>query len=241
MRFIVLLYGVASYLSFLGALLYLAGFINGVMVPRGIDDGVVSSFPVSLFVNLSLIFLFAAQHTIMARPWFKAWWRRTLPTPIERSTFVLFASATLVLLYWQWRPLPELIWNIESPPAVYALYGLQALGWGLVLLSSFLINHFELFGLQQVFFHWRQKRPTPPTFRLPWLYQLVRHPLMLGFLVAFWSTPTMSQGRLLFTITMTIYTFMGVHFEERDLVRAFGDQYRKYQAKTSMIFPISRR
>jgi protein-S-isoprenylcysteine O-methyltransferase Ste14 len=236
----VLFYGVICYSSFLGTLLYLIGFLNDFLVPKGIDDGEPESLASGMGINTALILLFGIQHTIMARPRFKAWWKRTLPESIERSTFVLFSSAILILLFWQWRAMPGTIWHVESTGLAYALYGLQAMGWALVLLSSFLINHFELFGLQQVYLHWRSREPTPPKFRLPWLYRLIRHPLMLGFLVAFWSTPHMTQGHLVFTLAMTAYIFVGIHFEERDLVRNFGEQYREYQQCTGMILPIRR-
>lgn len=240
-RFVVLLYGVLCYVVFLGALLYMVGFLNRVLVPKDVDTGAPASLVAGTLVNLALILVFAAQHTVMARPRFKAWWKRTLPESIERSTFVLLASLAFVLMFWQWQAIPETLWRVDSPALIYAIYALQAAGWGLVLLSSFLINHFELFGLQQVYLHWRNRRPSSPSFRLPWLYQLVRHPLMLGFLVAFWSTPHMTQGHLVFTVAMTVYIFVGIHFEERDLVRAFGAQYESYQRQTNMIVPVPRR
>jgi protein-S-isoprenylcysteine O-methyltransferase Ste14 len=240
-RFVVLLYGVLCYVVFLGALLYLVGFLNNFLAPKGIDGGEAVSLTEGMIIDLGLILLFAVQHTIMARPWFKVWWKRALPEPIERSTFVLLASVTFLLLFWQWRPMPEAVWRVDSPAAVLAIYAVQALGWSLVLLSSFLINHFELFGLRQVYLHWRNRQLTPLEFRMPWLYRLVRHPLMLGFLVAFWSVPHMTRGHLVFTLVMTAYIFIGIHFEERDLVRTFGKQYAEYQQATSMIVPVPRR
>lgn len=236
-----LLYGVFSYASFLGALLYLMGFLNNLLVPKGIDHGELRNPVLAMMFDVFLILLFAVQHTIMARPGFKAWWKRTLPEPIERSTFVLFTSAALALLFWQWHAMPETVWHVQNIGVVYALYGLQVAGWALVLLSSFQLNHFELFGLQQAYLHWRNREPTSPAFRLPWLYRLIRHPLMLGFLVAFWSTPHMTQGHLVFALAMTAYIFVGVHFEERDLVRTFGEQYREYQQATGMLLPTPRR
>jgi protein-S-isoprenylcysteine O-methyltransferase Ste14 len=240
-RFMTLSYGVICYVVFLGALLYLIGFLNDFLVPKGIDDGSVVPLAQGLVIDVGLILLFALQHTIMARPWFKSSSKRLLPDAIERSTFVLLAGVTLLLLFWQWRPLPGTLWHVDSPAWTYAVYGLQALGWGLVTLSTFLINHFELFGLQQVYLHWRRRAPMPPTFRVPWLYRLVRHPLMLGFLVAFWSVPHMTQGHLVFTLIMTVYIFVGISFEERDLLRTFGKQYREYQHTTPMIVPVPRR
>ncbi|HWN71984.1 MAG TPA: hypothetical protein VNM90_30300 [Haliangium sp.] len=240
-RFMTLLYGVISYVVFLGALVYLIGFLNGFLVPKGIDDGDAVPLAQGVLIDVGLILLFALQHTVMARPWFKSWSKRVLPETIERSTFVLLAGVTLLVLFWQWRPLPGIVWHVDSAGWIYTIYGLQALGWGLVLLSTFLINHFELFGLQQVYLHWRRRQPMPPTFRLPWLYRLVRHPLMLGFLVAFWSVPHMTQGHLIFTLAMTAYIFVGIYFEERDLVRTFGKQYSEYQQATPMIVPMPRR
>lgn len=233
----VLLYGVFSYSSFLGTLLYLIGFLNNFLVPKGIDHGETRNVALAMTLDLLLILLFAIQHTIMARPWFKAWWKRTLPEPIERSTFVLFTSAAFFLLFWQWHAMPGTVWHVQNVGLVYALFGLQVAGWALVLLSSFLLNHLELFGLQQVYLHWRNREPAPPAFRLPWLYRLIRHPLMLGFLVGFWSTPHMSQGHMVFALAMAAYIFVGVHFEERDLVRTFGEQYREYQQATGMLLP----
>lgn len=240
-RFVVLFYGVICYVAFLGTLLYLIGFVNSVVVPRGLDTGQSAPLLAGTLVNLALVLVFAVQHTVMARPRFKAWWKRTLPEPIGRSTYVLLASLAFALMFWQWRATPETIWRVDEPALIHAIYALQAAGWGLALLSSFLINHFELFGLQQVYLHWRNRRPVPPRFRLPWLYQLVRHPLMLGFLVAFWSTPHMTQGHLVFTVAMTAYIFMGIHFEERDLVRTFGARYETYQRRTNMLVPVPRR
>jgi methanethiol S-methyltransferase len=239
-RFSVLIYGVTCYASFLGALLYLIGFLNGLLVPKGIDDGEPGPFGWAMAIDVALVLLFAVQHTVMARPWFKRWWKRNLCEPIARSTFVLVASLLLLLLVWQWRALPDLVWHVESTALVYVLYGVQALGWALVLLSSFLINHFELFGLQQVYLYWRRREATPAAFRLPWLYRLVRHPLMLGFLVAFWSTPLMTHGHLLFAVSMTAYILVGIQAEERDLVGAFGRKYRDYQKGTPMLLPVPR-
>ncbi len=239
-RFLVLIYGVACYASFLGALLYLIGFLNGFLVPKGIDDGELEAFGSAMAIDIALVLLFAIQHTVMARPWFKDWWRRTLFEPVERSTFVLLASSLLILLFWQWRALPGVVWHVESTGVVYALYGVQALGWALVPLSSFLLGHFELFGIRQVYLHWRKREAAPPAFRMPWLYRLVRHPLMLGFLVAFWSTPLMTHGHLLFAVSMTAYIFVGIHVEERDLVRTLGRKYSEYQKVTSMLLPIPR-
>ncbi|GAB4567934.1 MAG: isoprenylcysteine carboxylmethyltransferase family protein [Haliangiales bacterium] len=236
-----LLYGVVCYVIFLAALLYLVAFLNNLWVPKGIDTGQSANLVTGSLINVGLIFLFAVQHTIMARPWFKERWKQLLPEPIERSTFVLFSSLIFIVLFWLWQPIPGVLWAVESPIAVYVIYGLQVVGWGIVLLSSFLINHFELFGLQQVYRHWRGQRHQSAQFRLPWLYRLVRHPLMLGFVIAFWSTPTMTHGHLVFSVAFTIYIFAGIHFEERDLVSNFGEEYESYRRSTAMIMPVPKR
>ena len=240
-RYVVLLYGSACYVYFLGALAYLAGFVNNFAVPKGIDSGEASSITTALLINIGLVGLFGLQHSLMARPGFKAWWTRMVPKPIERSTYVLFTSIILTVLYVAWQPITSAAWSVETPVIVYGLYTIQVLGWGLVLLSSFLINHFELFGLQQVFLHWRGRPRRSPKFRLPFLYRLIRHPLMLGFLIGFWCTPHMSVGRLLFSVAMTAYIFIGIHYEERDLVEEFGEDYQKYRKETPMLVPYSKR
>ncbi len=237
----VLLYGVVCYVTFLAALVYLVAFLNNLWVPKGIDTGQAANLVTGLLIDVGLVFLFAVQHTIMARPWFKERWKQLLPESIERSTYVLLSSLILIVLYWLWQPIPGVLWAAENPIAVYVIYGVQALGWVVLLLSSFLINHFELFGLQQVYHHWRGKQHQSPQFRLPLLYRLVRHPLMLGFLIIFWSMPTMTYSRLVFSVSFTIYIFVGIHFEERDLVSNFGADYESYQRSTAMIMPVPKR
>lgn len=239
-RFIAFLYGIAAYLMFLVTILYAIGFIMGVVVPKSIDTGTDSSAIEAVIVNLLLMALFAVQHSVMARQRFKAWWTQYVPKPIERSTYVLLASLSLLLLFWQWRPLPAVVWEIQNPDVAATIVTLSFAGWVLVFTSSFLINHFELFGVQQVTHHLAAKEPSPPRFRTPLLYKIVRHPLYLGFIIAFWAAPTMTVGHLLFAGVTTLYTLLGIALEERDLVALFGDEYRQYKQRVAMLIPWRR-
>ena len=239
-RFIALLYSAACYALFLAVFLYAIGFVAGVAVPKDIDDGVVGSPVVALLVNTALLLLFAMQHSVMARPGFKRVWTRIVPPVAERSTFVLATCIALVLLFWQWRPLPALVWHVDEPAARMSLYALAGIGWLLVLSSTFLINHFDLFGLRQAWRHGQPPLDEPFVTRA--LYRIVRHPIMLGFLVAFWSAPDMSAGHLLFALATTGYILIAVKYlEERDLVRAYGDTYREYQHRVPMLIPGAKR
>lgn len=241
-RLLALLYGVACYSIFLVTFLYAIAFVAGVGVPKHIDNGATAPFLVALGIDLALLALFAVQHSGMARPAFKRWWTRFVPQPIERSTYVLVSSLVLALLLWQWRPLSPLVWNVENQIARFALYGLSALGWLLLLSSTFLINHFDLFGLRQVWFHARRHQAMDEPFVTRAFYRIVRHPLMLGFLVAFWATPTMSLGHLLFALMTTAYIVVAVKFlEERDLIALYGDTYRDYQRRVPMLLPWPKR
>ena len=241
-RFLALLYGVASYAIFLVTFLYAIAFVAGVGVPKHIDNGATAPLPIAVAIDLVLLGLFAVQHSGMARPAFKRWWTRIVPASIERSTYVLVSSLTLAVLLWQWRPLPPLLWNVDNEIARIALHGLSALGWLLLLSSTFLINHFDLFGLRQVWFHARQRQAVDGPFVTRAFYRIVRHPLMLGFLIAFWATPTMSLGHLLFALMTTTYIVIAVKFlEERDLVAQFGDTYRDYQRRVPMLLPWTKR
>ena len=241
-RLLALLYGTACYAVFLATFLYAIAFVAGFGVPKHIDNGPDAPLLVALAIDIALLGLFAVQHSGMARPAFKRWWTRIIPTPIERSTFVLVSSLVLALLFWQWRPLHATIWQVDDVIARWALYGLSALGWLLLLSSTFLINHFDLFGLRQVWFHARNRQPIDAPFVTRAFYRIVRHPLMLGFLIAFWAAPTMSAGHLLFALVTTAYILVAVKFlEERDLVALYGDTYRDYQRRVPMLLPWPKR
>ena len=236
-RYIAFLYGVASYAFFFVTFLYAIGFVTGLGVPKTIDTGQVAPLTDALLVNLLLMSAFAIQHSVMARPQFKRWWTQYVPKPVERSTYVLFATLCLALLLWQWRPIPAVIWHIEDSRIALALTGLSLVGWLIVLTSTFLINHFELFGLHQVANNLTGKSMANPTFRTPLFYKFVRHPIYLGFIIAFWAAPTMTAGHLLFAAVTTAYIFVGILLEERDLVDIFGDDYRRYRQRVSMLIP----
>jgi methanethiol S-methyltransferase len=237
MRAFAVLYGVLAYGIFLVSFLYAIGFVGGLVVPKTIDSGMTADVVPSVVINLLLLSLFAVQHSVMARPAFKRWWAQFVPPPVERSTFVLLASLALLLLYWQWRPLPHPIWTVTGVWA-QVLWAVFWLGWGLVLLSTFLINHFDLFGLKQVW-DYRARRERPPMeFKTPWFYKAVRHPIYLGFILAFWATPTMTAGHLLFALVTTAYILVGIQLEERDLIASFGETYTLYRRRVSMLIPL---
>jgi protein-S-isoprenylcysteine O-methyltransferase Ste14 len=237
-RVLAFFYGVVAYAVFLVAFLYAIGFVGNIAVSKSIDSGAAAPFAKALFINAGLLLLFAVQHSVMARRGFKAWWTRIIPKPIERSTYVLLASLLLIFMYWQWVPMPEIIWNISGTAIGSVLDVLFWVGWILVLLATFMINHFELFGLQQVLFHLKNKEIPHNKFTTRFLYHFVRHPIMLGFLIAFWSTSVMSVGHLIYSIATTGYISVGVILEERDLVHYLGDEYREYRSKVSMFIPM---
>lgn len=240
-RIAALIYGLAAYALFVLVTLYAIGFVSGIAVPRTIDGGPQAPLATALVINLVLLAIFALQHSVMARKSFKRWWTQFVPEPVERPTYVLFSTLALALLFWQWRPLPAVVWQIDDPALAMIVQGLALTGWAIALLSTFMINHFELFGLQQVFNHLDGRRAPQGAFRTPGLYRLVRHPLYLGFLIAFWATPVMTAGHLLFAAAMTAYILIGIALEERDLVDLFGDQYRAYRRRVAMLIPFLRR
>jgi len=236
-RSLVLGYGVLAYLIFFGTFLYAVGFIAQLVVPKTINSGATGSTGQALLINLALMSLFAVQHSGMARQGFKKLFAAFASPALERSTYVLLASLSLVLLFWQWRPITAIVWEIETPMAAYAAVAGSFAGWLVVLYSTFLISHFELFGLTQVVSHFAGRLAEPMKFRTPSLYRLIRHPIYLGFIIAFWSTPTMTLGHMLFATVTTAYIFVGIWLEERDLVTLFGDQYRHYRQKVAMLIP----
>ena len=240
-KIIAFLYGLAAYVVFFFTFLYAIGFVTGLIVPKTIDTGAVVPLAEALIVNLLLMSLFAVQHSVMARKPFKRWWTQFVPASIERSTYVLLASLALVLLFWQWRPMPAVVWQITHPQIAMAVMALSFVGWLLVLTSTFLINHFELFGLHQVVDNLAGRTMPAPRFKTPVLYKLVRHPIYLGFIIAFWAAPTMTVGHLLFAAVTTAYIFVGIALEERDLVELFGDEYRRYRERVSMLIPMWRK
>jgi methanethiol S-methyltransferase len=236
-RFVAFLYGLVAYLVFVGSLLYAVGFVTGVVVPKTVDTGMAVPFGEALVVNVLLMSLFAVQHSVMARQEFKRWWTQYVLKSIERSTYVLLASLILVLLFWQWRPIPTMVWHVADPHVAAAIMALSFAGFALVLASTFLINHFELFGLHQVVNNLAGRDMPAQRFRTPVLYKVVRHPLYLGFIIAFWAAPTMTVGHLLFAAVTTAYILVGIVLEERDLVHLFGDEYRRYREQVSMLIP----
>jgi protein-S-isoprenylcysteine O-methyltransferase Ste14 len=213
------------------------GFVGNLIVPKAIDGGADGPVVVAVLVDVALLGLFAVQHSVMARPAFKRRWTKIVPKPVERSTFVLFASTVLALLLWQWRPIGGVVWSATDPVVIGLLYAIFAIGWGVLLAATFLINHFELFGLAQVWRFLRGVEPAPIKFRTPGLYRWVRHPIYLGFVLAFWATPLMTVGHLLFALATTGYILIGIWFEERDLIVEFGEQYRRYRASVGMLLP----
>jgi protein-S-isoprenylcysteine O-methyltransferase Ste14 len=240
-RFLSLVYGVVAYIAFLVTILYAIGFVTGVLVPKTLDTGAVVPVVEAILVNVLLMSLFAAQHSVMARKSFKQWWTKFVPPAIERSTYVLFASLALMLLFWQWRPMPAMVWQVSDTTLAMALTELSLVGWAVVFVSTFLINHFELFGLQQVALNMRGREAGELRLKSPLLYKVVRHPIYLGFLIAFWATPAMTAGHLLFASVTTVYIFVGIALEERDLIAVFGDEYRRYRERVGMLVPYRRR
>jgi len=239
-RLLILGFGLVAYVAFFAVILYSIGFVAGVVVPKDIDGGTAGELVPSLVINGLMLSVFVVQHTIMARPRFKLWLAKLLPIAVERSIFVLLSSVILAGTYWLWRPLPEVVWSVENAMAVNVIYGIAAIGWVIVFASTFMINHFDLFGLRQVMMNASGKDYHPLPFQKIWLYRFVRHPLMFGFILAFWAAPVMSVGHLFFAIMTTGYIVFGTWIEERDLVAAFGDGYRDYQREVRGLVPLPR-
>jgi methanethiol S-methyltransferase len=240
-RIFALAYGSLCYLIFLGTFLYAIGFVGNLVVPKSIDSGSQYSPSEAIVLDLLLLGLFAVQHSVMARPGFKRRWTQFIPPPVERSTYVLVSSLCLMLLFWLWRPMTSIMWEVQNPAVVFAVWVVVGAGWLVVLVSTFLIDHFDLFGLRQVYFYAMGRPYVPPPFHTRSLYRVVRHPIMLGFLIAFWITPVMTCGHLLFALMTTGYIAVGVHLEERDLRVIFAGTYEEYRRKVPMFVPWRRR
>jgi protein-S-isoprenylcysteine O-methyltransferase Ste14 len=237
-RIIAFVYGLVCYLIFLLAFLYAIGFVGNIVVPKSVDSGTQGPLLQSLIIDGVLLSIFALQHSVMARQWFKKRWTQIVPEPIERSTYVLLASLALLFMYWQWQPITSVVWNIENPTGRVLLLGLFWIGWGGVLFSTYLIDHFALFGLKQVFNYMRSLSEESLPFKTPVLYKMVRHPLYLGFIIAFWSAPRMTVGHLFFAVITTAYILVAIQFEERDLTSSYGDKYRTYRRRVWMLIPL---
>jgi protein-S-isoprenylcysteine O-methyltransferase Ste14 len=240
-RLSILTYGALCYAVFLATFLYAIGFIGGFAVPTRLDAATRGPLGAALAVDVALLGLFAVQHSVMARKWFKDAWTRIVPPAAERSTYVLFSSAALLLMFWQWRPIGGVVWHLGDPLGRLALWGLYAFGWGLLLACTFLINHFDLFGLRQVWLQWTGQPYTTPGFVTPGPYRFIRHPLYVGWLCIFWATPDMTVAHLVFALATTAYILIAIQFEERDLVREHGSAYASYRARVPMLIPGRRR
>ena len=240
-RILAFVYGAVSYVVFFVTFLYAIGFVGNLVVPKSIDSGAAAPFGQALLIDALLLGLFAVQHSVMARPGFKRWWTRFVPQPVERSTYVLLASLALILLFWQWRPLTDAVWSVENTAGRYILWALFFVGWALVLLSTFLINHFDLFGLRQVYLYQRGREYTHLGFRTVFLYKVIRHPIMLGFIIAFWAAPRMTVGHLVFSVATTAYILIALQLEERDMTNIHGKAYEEYRQQVSMLVPLPKK
>jgi protein-S-isoprenylcysteine O-methyltransferase Ste14 len=238
---IAVFYGLLAYGLYWAAFLYTIGFVGNLFVPKSIDSVAQGTLGQALLIDCGLFLLFALQHSLMARKWFKAWWTRLVPPPIERSTYVLVSSLLLLFLFWQWRPIPAVVWELEYPPAQRILEVLFWLGWLIALHSIFLIDHRDFFGVRQVWLYACRKPYDPVKFKMPDLYRYVRHPLMMGLLMAFWATPVMTLGHFVFAAASTVYILIGIRLEERDLGELYGEAYQEYCRRVSMLIPLPRR
>ena len=240
-KLIAFVYGTVAYLIFLIAFLYAIGFVGNLIVPKSIDTGTETNLLQALLVNALLLGLFVVQHSIMARPAFKKWFTRIISPAVERSTFVLLTSLILLLIYWQWQPIKTVVWEAQSETIAMILSVLYFFGWLVVFLSTFMINHFELFGLRQIFDNLKDKQPQPHVLQVNFFYKFVRHPIMLGFIIAFWATPLMTLGHLIFAVSTTIYIILSVKYlEEKDLRTYLGKDYEDYQKKVPMLIPFTK-
>jgi protein-S-isoprenylcysteine O-methyltransferase Ste14 len=240
-RTLAFLYGIVCYVLFFATFLYAICFVGNVFVPKAIDSGAATPLITALVIDALLLAAFAIQHSVMARQWFKRAWTKVVPVPVERSTYVLAATAVLALVMWQWRPVTSVVWDVQSSAGQMTLRALFWIGWAILLISTFLVDHFELFGLKQVYYNLKGRTPAPPSFKTPGFYKAVRHPLYLGFLIAFWSAPHMTVGHLFFSVMCTGYILVAIQFEEHDLMKFYGDAYRRYREQVSMIIPLPRR
>ena len=242
-RILSFIYGVIAYILFFLTFLYAIGFVGDIFVPKTINSGMdkTAEWQMAVVINIILLSVFALQHSIMARPGFKRWWTTIIPWSIERSTYVLLSSLALILIFYYWQPLLGVVWHVDNRMGAILLTALFWLGWAIVLLSTFMINHFELFGLQQVYLNLKQKELSRPDFKTPMLYKFVRHPIMLGFIIAFWATPHMTTGHLLFAVVTTAYILVALQLEEHDLLQVFGDRYREYRKKVPMVIPFMKK
>ena len=238
---VIFIYGILAYCVFLIAFLYAIGFVGNIIVPKSIDSGTQTTLFSSFFINVILLSVFALQHSIMARPAFKKWFTTIISPAMERSTYILLSSLSLLLIYWQWQPITTIVWEAENEIVSIVLKGIFFLGWLIVLISTFMINHFELFGLAQIFDNLKNRQTLNPKFQTNYLYKIVRHPIMLGFIIAFWATPSMTLGHLLFTLVTTIYILIAVKYlEEKDLRKFIGEKYETYQKEVTMVIPFTK-
>ena len=240
-KILFLIYGIIAYIIFSGTYCYAVGFVTNLVVPAGLDSKPTSSLEYAILVNVGMLVLFAVQHSVMARPTFKKWWTTIVPEPLERSTYVLLSNLCMILLFINWQPIGGVVWSVDSEIAYLILNGISLLGFGIVLVSTFLINHFDLFGLRQVWLYFIGKPYTQLPFKTPFLYKYVRHPLYLGWMIAFWAAPTMTVAHFLFAVICTGYMLTAIRFEEHDLIQAFGDKYISYKQVAPMLIPFARK